>query len=73
MIAKSLEGLLDPELYQHFPIVDTEAEFGNVLQNGGGKIVPGSVKSKPGETEKSGKKINKNRSGSKSSKKRRRS
>ncbi|MCD7470157.1 hypothetical protein HAX54_009818 [Datura stramonium] len=77
------EGLLDPELFQQFAIVDREAEFGNALQNGGRKIVPGSVisvkskktklekHSKP-ETEKSGKKRkNKNHSGSKSSKKRR--
>ncbi|XP_009629176.1 RNA cytidine acetyltransferase 1-like [Nicotiana tomentosiformis] len=76
------EGLLDPELFQQFAIVDREADFENALQNGGGKIVPGGVisvksnksksekHSKP-ETEKSDKKRNKNHSGSKSHKKRR--
>ncbi|KAG5613420.1 hypothetical protein H5410_024701 [Solanum commersonii] len=77
MKAKSSEDLLDPKLYQQLAIVDRKAEFGNALQNGGGKIVPGSVisvksyHSKLKETEKSGKKRNKNHSGSKSSKKRR--
>ncbi|PHT39483.1 UPF0202 protein [Capsicum baccatum] len=81
MKAKS-EGLLDPELFQQFAIVDREAEFGNALRNGGGKIVPGSVvsveskkfkleKHSNPETEKSGKKRSKDRSGLKSSKKRR--
>ncbi|PHT98849.1 UPF0202 protein [Capsicum chinense] len=76
------EGLLDPELFQQFAIVDREAEFGNALRNGGGKIVPGSVisveskkfkleKHSNPETEKSGKKRSKDRSGLKSSKKRR--
>lgn len=76
------DGLLDPELFQQFAIVDREADFENALQNGGGKIVPGGVisvksnksksekHSKP-ETEKSDKKRNKNHSGSKSHKKRR--
>lgn len=81
MKAKS-EGLLDPELFQQFAIVDREAEFGNALQNGGGKIVPGSVisveskkfkleKHSEPETEKRGTKRIKTCSGSKSSKKKR--
>ncbi|KAM3341778.1 hypothetical protein P3S68_026744 [Capsicum galapagoense] len=81
MNAKS-EGLLDLELFQQFAIVDREAEFGNALWNGGGKIVPGSVisveskkfkleKHSNPETEKSGKKRSKDRSGLISSKKRR--
>ncbi|OIT04070.1 rna cytidine acetyltransferase 1 [Nicotiana attenuata] len=82
MKAKS-EGLLDPELIQQFAIVDREADFENALRNGGGKIVPGGVisvksnkfklgKHSEPETEKSGKKRNKNHSGLKSSKKMRR-
>ncbi|CAN4123083.1 unnamed protein product [Withania somnifera] len=73
------EGLLDPELFHKFAIVDREADFECALQNGGGKIVPGSVisvksnqfrfeKHSKMETEKSGRKRNKNHSGSKSSK-----
>ncbi|OIT27221.1 rna cytidine acetyltransferase 1 [Nicotiana attenuata] len=82
MKAKS-DGLLDPELIQQFAIVDREADFENALQNGSGKIVPGGVisvksnkfkleKHSEAETEKSGKKRNKNHSGLKSSKKTRR-
>lgn len=81
MKAKTTEGLLDPELFQQFAIVDREADFENALQNGGGKISSSGVvsiksnksklekRSKP-ETENSDKKRNKSNSGSKSHKKR---
>ncbi|MCD7447733.1 hypothetical protein HAX54_033523 [Datura stramonium] len=81
MKAKTAEGLLDPELFQQFAIVDREADFENALQNGGGKISSSGVvsiksnksklekRSKP-ETENSDKKRNKSNSGSKSHKKR---
>lgn len=82
MKAKTTEGLLDPELFQQFAIVDREADFESALQNGGGKISSGgvvSVKSNKSklekkhsklESENSDKKRHKNNSGSKSHKKR---
>ncbi|XP_055833006.1 RNA cytidine acetyltransferase 1-like [Solanum dulcamara] len=81
MKAKTMEGLLDPELFQQFAIVDKEADFENALQNGGGKLGSSGVvsiksnksklekHSKP-ETENNDKKRYKNNSGSKSHKKR---
>lgn len=81
MKAKTTEGLLDPELFQQFAIVDREADFENALQNGGGKISSSGLvsiksnksklekRSKP-ETENSDKKRSKSHSGSKSHKKR---
>lgn len=81
MKAKTTEGLLDPELFQQFAIVDKEADFENALKNGGGKLGSSGVvsiksnksklekRSKP-ETENSDKKRYKNNSGSKSHKKR---
>ncbi|CAN4106440.1 unnamed protein product [Withania somnifera] len=81
MKAKSMEALLDRELFQQFAIVDREADFENALQNGGGKISSSGLvsiksnksklekRSKP-ETENSDKKRSKSNSGSKSHKKR---
>ncbi|KAM3359813.1 RNA cytidine acetyltransferase 1 [Capsicum galapagoense] len=81
MKTKTTEGLLDPEQFQQFAIVDREADFENALQNGGGKISSSGVvsiksykskldkRSKP-ETENSDKKRSKSTSGSKSHKKR---
>ncbi|GAY58681.1 hypothetical protein CUMW_188850 [Citrus unshiu] len=77
-----MEGLLNPELLQQYAIVDKNADLEKALQSGGGKIAAGgviSVKSskskidKPAkhkESHQSGKKRNKDVSGSKSNKKR---
>lgn len=77
-----MEGLLNAELLQQYAIVDKNADLEKALQSGGGKIAAGgviSVKSskskidKPAkhkESHQSGKKRNKDVSGSKSNKKR---
>lgn len=77
-----MEGLLNPELLQQYAIVDKDAGLEKGLQNGGAKITAGSVVSvksskskidKPAkhtDSGQSGKKRNKDASGSKSNKKR---
>ncbi|KAM7473510.1 hypothetical protein LguiB_020753 [Lonicera macranthoides] len=84
-----MEGVLDPGLLQQYAIVDREADFESALQNSGGKVLSGglvSVKSSKTKVEKHGKQKddsyksndkkkrgNDNRSGSKSSNKKRKS
>ncbi|KAJ0098187.1 hypothetical protein Patl1_27624 [Pistacia atlantica] len=76
-----VEGMLDPDLLQHYAIVDKDGDFDKALQNGAGKAISSGVisvkssktkvekPSKQKESQKSGKKRGKDEHGSKSSKK----